>query len=225
MQIRIVPLLRWLIVEPWPVYAALGIPLAAFALCWLLPTPNELSVRLAGFLVTLAGVGLVIHDIHQRRRDAKRPSVWLRAREWLVRFPTFFRRPAPIVGHLGVALDGITFAGSGHVWTKAPEGATVEQRVNVLEQNVLRVDERVSVFERTVRGDLTTLTQRIAQTEAKATAIQVDVAAKLTQLSAGSLDAEAIGVAWVVIGTAFATFPQELGDLVVHLLSTRGLVD
>jgi hypothetical protein len=39
------------------------------------------------------------------------------------------------------------------------------------------------------------------------------IRAQLEDLSAGGLDFEAVGVAWVIIGNVFSTFPTEIAKL------------
>jgi hypothetical protein len=210
--------LRWLLVEPRRVYLTLGLPLALLAVCAILPLTAELTVRIAGFRTTLAGVWLVVDDIRQRTKEGNRATIRTRLRDWVRRFPSFFREPQAITGAGHLVLDSVRLSATATVWLNAPADASPEQRIHALEENIKGLRAQVEEAARRQGDTATSLGDRIDQLTCRYDQGIAQLATKVDDISTGGVDFEMMGVVWVIAGTALCTFPGEIASLVAFLL-------
>lgn len=202
--------IQWAFLDPRAVWGSLGLPVAILFLAWLLPLTPEFRVRIAGFLVTLAGVVLVVVEILDRQHLFNLTRFPERTLAWLKRFPRIFLRVQPIVAHAQVAIGGIGAIGKAHVRVGAGPDASLEQRMIVLEQNLERADKRITEVETELSAEIRRL-QSEGEAERRAREEHDNALRKqVEQLSVGGLDFELMGVVWVIIGSAFSTFPAEI---------------
>jgi hypothetical protein len=211
-------LVQWAFLDPRAVWGSLGVPAVILATAWLLPLAPELRVRIAGFVVTLAGVVLVVVEILDRQHLFNLKRIPERVLAWLNRFPRILLRPRPNVFDLQAAMGGLGAVGKAQVRVSAGPGASLERRVTILEQNLQLAEERITEVE----TDFTTQIRRL-QSEGEAerrTREEHDLALRkqVEQLSVGGLDFELMGVVWVIIGSAFSTFPGEIARIAGRVL-------
>src|SRR5262245_34668189 len=128
MTFRVRAFLRWLVIAPKRVYTGLGVPFAAMLLAGALPISGELAARIAGYLVTIAGVALVVADIYHRGSSESRPSPLQELLYWGAQFPSFFR-PARQVRLEAKATGTFSASATLSIWITVPEGATLQQRM------------------------------------------------------------------------------------------------
>jgi hypothetical protein len=208
----------WLILEPLPLWASVTVPLIGLAMGWAIPVEPELRVRLAGYLVTLAGVGLVVKGIRDKRRHFGRPALFERLRNWLSRLPALLGGPRPVTGKAMMAAGAIFATGSGHVRLAVSSSAPLEERLAALEENLKRIDDRITGVDGQLRGSITELREAIRVESSAREQLHQSLKMQLESLSAGGLDFEAVGVVWVVVGNAFSTFPTELAKAIARVL-------
>ncbi len=167
--------------------------------------------RLAGATVAtgfleLAGLALVALDHERRRSEAGRPGLLAAGWAWLRGFPALFRRPRPI--HLEAHLTtSVEVAGDLTVVQTPGPGATLEDRVKILEQELNRARQRHD-------RDLTAVTARVdhlaadvaRERDERARRI-ADLDRKVTELSAGDVDLETVGLSWLTVGVVLSLLP------------------
>jgi len=207
---RLRPFLHWLLAEPARTYATIGVPLLLTVACWYLPFKAELNVRIAGFFVTMAGIALVVHDIRVRGEKGEKPSFVRSVADWFSRLPTFFRKPKWVSATATIAVDGVRLKGTGTVRLSASADATPEQRIHVLEENLKSLEGQFADLSKRVSDTAGSLHARLDDTTSRYDRLLNQLASQLADLATGSLDLEAMGVLWVIIGTGLSTFPGEL---------------
>lgn len=212
---RILGLPRWLLIEPWKFWAALLVPFVALALSWLLGGDPGFRVRLAGYLMTFAGVLLVAHGIWETQRLFNRPRLAHRAQAWLKRFPLTAQRR--VTGVVGMALGCASVAGSLTV-RKVAKDSSLEARVDALEENLRHIETRVSATEQRFLNELQKVNESLASERSERERGDHTLRDRLERFSAGGLDFELMGVVWLIVGQLFASFPDEVGNFLSALL-------
>lgn len=104
-------------------------------------------------------------------------------------------------------------SGSAHVRKVAGSNASIEEKVTAIEDNLRLIDDRVTSVDNQLRANIADLRTTIASERTAREEMERSIRAQLEDLSAGGLDFEAVGVAWVVIGNALTTFPCEIAKL------------
>jgi hypothetical protein len=210
--VKVRNIFRLLFLDPVPFWIAGAPPLVAVVLLSWLPFAAELNVRIAGYALTLVGIVVVVNGIRRKARLFERPASMLRVRNWLKRFRSIFASPNPqtvsLEGHLNV-----TMSGSAQVSFTPGPTASLEQRIAVLEQNLKGLTDRLTLEEEHVRKAMADA-RRAHQQEVSALHSQTQaLSVRLTEISAGSLDTELAAVVWVIFGSLYTTFPQEIAKL------------
>lgn len=167
-------------------------------------------MRVAGYAVTLAGVVLVGYGILQTQQMFGRPRYGTRILAWLKRFPAIFRS-RKIVGAISTGGIGLSGSASATVRAGAKDGS-ISARLRALEENVRRIDERITGVEQHTRSELQQLRESIASEQREREQRDALLGQRLEDYSAGSLDLELVGVAWVIFGQAFGSFPAEIAS-------------
>ena len=98
------------------------------------------AVRMGGLALQLLGVLTVAWGVHRTRQIFGRPGLTKVIKSWLQRFPRF--KPKSVSG-AGSFAASASITASGCAQSVAPEGASVEKRLSVVEDNVKRLTTRV----------------------------------------------------------------------------------
>lgn len=211
---RVAGLARWLLVDPRAVWSATLVPLGAVAASTWFPLDPEGRFRAAGFLMTLAGVALVAHGIAQTQRQFMTTTIRSRAIQWAKRLLPLLMPARPIHGSGAVTLPMFTVQGHGSVRVVPENPLSVESRIEAIEQNLKRIDERMTQTESRFEADLRAVT---VQLQKHSDAHRRDLEAVRLQVkeqSTGNLDWEIVGAVWVVVGQLMDSFSPELATLV-----------
>jgi hypothetical protein len=205
-------LVRWAFIDPQAAWGAVVPPFVILFISWHFPFAPEFRVRIAGFLVTFAGVWLVVKGILDLQRLFGVTQIRNRILAWLKRFPLIFLPPTPIDLHMQATIGGLSSAGGLQVRVGAGTHATLEQRVTVLEQNLQLTENRITEIETELTAQIRELQFQV-ETERRSREKEEHALRKqVEQVSVGGADFELMGAAWVIIGSAFATFPVEIAS-------------
>jgi hypothetical protein len=197
---------RWLFADPLPIWLAIVGPVGAVLLTRVFPVPAEARLKLAGFVMTILGVGLVAKSIYDTQILFERPRYRVRLLNWLKRLPPLLSRARVVRGEASITLPMLTVSARGHVRVN-PKESTFDARLEAIEENAKRIDDRISQAERRSDEDLRRV-DSLVSAEGVARKKSLDaLQARLVDYSAGSLDWEIVGAAWVIVGQAFGTFP------------------
>jgi hypothetical protein len=198
---------RWLFGEGKPGWVAVAFPALAMSTVWIRYGPgDDMRVRIAGFLLSLLGVGLVAIDIRAKTRAFKKPSLIARVRAWVSRRPPLLSSQGTTV-NLGAAAAGGSSRLSGTLTTRAPR-TTLDERVAGLEEDVRKLRDELSKTTLDIRTEADRRARDIEETRrASATAVGA-LSSQIEDLSVGGLNFEAVGVVWVMVGTFVSTFPD-----------------
>jgi len=209
---RLAALARWFFVDPFVVWATGLAPFVAVFVTRFLRHAPEARIRTAGFAMTLFGVVLVVKAIHDTHMLFQRPTLRIRALTWLRKLPPLLGR-TQVIEVVGIASGTATFSGRLDVRVVPKVPASLESRVDALEENLRRVDDRVTAEERRVDAELKRVSELVSsERDAREHAVTA-LARRLADYSAGDLDWEIAGTVWLVIGQAMGSFPAEIASV------------
>lgn len=137
--------LRWLVIEPWAYWLCLSVVLISGMFVFLYPTIDpEWRARCAGTVLQILGLGTTVLGIQQTRKLFGKPSIFRVIKRWIERWP---KRDA--TAHLGAGAAAIT--GCSAILSvgraAAPPGASLEQRVQRLEEWLPLLEQRDNAIE------------------------------------------------------------------------------
>jgi hypothetical protein len=176
----------------------------------LLPICRETALRWAGMLIELLGISTVVIGLDAKRRLFKLPSFLEHALSWVQRRPKW--KPMPIDLAAKVTVGSLRLSGglSTSLWRGTPEGASLEDRITALEQNLQTVRKEQSErfdHERTERQ------QAVTTEKQEREAADGNLKRTLEDLGARGLYVEAMGIVWVIVGVFLATISNDIASL------------
>lgn len=198
-----------------PVWLGITPPCLAVALAWAIPKQGEFCVRAAGYVLTLLGAGLVARGIAGTQTLFGRPKVSARLRQWGSRLVAVFRHPRPIIGAGMSSSGGSSMSGTGTVRWNA-RSRDLHERVRVLEKNLYLTEERITSTEQRLGQEIQRARDELGKELSAADTRVVELSNRLEQYSTSGLDAELIGLVWVVFGQAFGAFPAEIAGFILR---------
>ncbi len=141
------------------------------------------------------------------------PGTWAQAKTWVSSFPRF--RGRTVAGAGGITVGAALAGGRGYGWSGVPEAATVEQRLDAVEENVRRVRDDLSAHQKEsddrARAHDDEMKRALADREAADNAIHE----KIKEIGTGGLKLNSAGLWWLFFGTVCSTFPGEFASLCV----------
>jgi hypothetical protein len=177
-------------------------------LCALLPAPTEPRLRIVGLFLQLSGIGSVVWGLSETRKLFGRPSVFDLARQWVRRFPPF--RLKPITGTVQAIMGTASIIARATLWANAGPAASVEQRLDVLERNLLSVNERANELQNQLDSDIRTRDRLLVDERAAREQADQDIRQKLQLTETGGLHLSLAGIIWLCSGLVLSTVPNEI---------------
>jgi hypothetical protein len=211
---RIHALYRWAILDLRAFWSAVLAPLVALAFLFLNPAGGDLRVRAAGYALTILGVLLVAKGVFDTQSLFSRPKYRRRIGQWLKRATIPLKRRDAVV-LAGGAQFGITVNGTLTFQSK-PKQRTVSERLRLLEEGLSDLKQQVTSESAKLAAQIETMKTELKEERAKRRSEVGEVRRLIDTYSAGNLDFELVGLAWLVVGQAFAYFPGEIATLVVR---------
>jgi hypothetical protein len=192
---------------------AVGGIAASCGLAFLISADLQTGILYAGTSLDFFGLVLVAKGISDTRKQFLRPSVFGRVRQWFGLLADAFRGEE----HQSSANVGARFElknGGVNFKLSAAKDATIEQRVQLLEQNLDRLFEenrqtidRNEVRFRKIEQDA------LGETEQR-TAGEIRLSQQIEDLAVGDFHLEAIGIVWLLLGIIFTNIPAEVAKLI-----------
>lgn len=216
--------LRWIrALGPWlmqaqPVWGPVGVLLLPVVAVFLVPEsvpPSNVADRLRylGLTFQLLGIATVVSGLRARRRLFGRSSLVERFWAWLKGRPRWGAgsRTYTFTGHVGVTVSA---SGKAFFWRGVPVEASAEQRLSVLEANLLVLRTELEDTEKELReqiGKAATAGELERRTRVTA---DLELRTQIERLGAEGLHIEMAGVLWLVTGIVLATIPEEIACVV-----------
>lgn len=169
---------------------------------------DEATIRITGMVLQLLGIGTVAWGIHTTRKEFGHPSIFIVWHQRLSRFPFFGKRVVTITADIKLPSMGGT--GRGHGSVSAGPGATIEARVQALEENLQIVHDRVSQTQNEMDQRFRKYSEALKQEEQVREKEDQNIRAKLEATETGGLHISAMGAFWLFVGVIMSTVPVEL---------------
>ena len=167
---------RWLVLDASRFWLAIVVVGGALLIS-LQPGTSESFIRLSGMVLQLLGLGTVAWGIAVTRALFGTDSLLTAARKWVNRVPRLRRGHAvSMTAHFPLDFD--TAHGRGYSTDNAPAGAPIEARVEVLEKNLRRVNERLNQTQKEMDDELHKV--KVSLTQETATRIVEDDSTRRT---------------------------------------------
>ena len=169
---------------------------------------DEATIRITGMVLQLLGIGTVAWGIHTTRKEFGHPSIFTLWHQRLSRFPFFCNRVVTITSD--IKLPAMTGTGRGHASVSGGPEATIEARVQALEENLQIVHDRVSKTQNEMDQGFRKYSEALKQEEQVREKEDQNIRAKLEATETGGLHISAMGALWLFVGVIMSTVPVEL---------------
>jgi hypothetical protein len=173
---------------------------------------SELGFQVAAGLLQLFGVGTVALGIRQTRRQFGRPGVLAHALEWARSFPPV--KTSESRGSVATTLSGFHAAARGYGWRNAPAGASAEDRLVVVEENLSGLLKRFDATEKELRDAMSAQKAELETEKAARAEADREISGRLEAAETGGLTLSMIGTVWIVVGIVLGTMPAQFSALV-----------
>ena len=199
--------------EAWPAWIALGGIGSAGLIGWATSTGVSASIRYASTILQILGLLTVALGLHHMRELFGRPTVTRRAMNWFGRLARVFRPPEPIT--LQASVSGVAaVTGEARVRRSAGAGASVEQRLEVLEGNLNQLQDELDTKIGDVRSKIGQLEESLRRERDERRTADDRTSRQIEEVAIGGLHLEIVGLLWLTLGVLGASVPDEVAMLV-----------
>jgi len=197
--------------DAWYMWLCIGVLLFAFIVGFtahrLLSVTLTDAVRYSGTVLQILGLSTVALGLRQMRRMFDRPSVGAAILRWLRRFAAAFTGPKSISAQ--ASLVGVaTMTGELRVIRGVGPGATLDQRVSILEENLKLLRDELDTRLQGVRQELGTVKESIERERQERRVADEKTARKIEEVAIGGLHLEVVGLIWLFLGVMAASIPD-----------------
>jgi hypothetical protein len=178
---------------------------------WLLGSDLKTAVRYGGTVLQICGLLLVAYGLDRTRATFGRPTLTSRVRGWMARVLTS-GRPKNVVLNSGsgeIKLSGALVLAHGRAL-----GASIERRVEMLEQDVEQLRKQSQESTARLKRDVDALRADLAFETQKRIESDTRVEHLVSEIGVGGLHLEWIGLIWLMLATMCTALPEELASLI-----------
>jgi len=193
--------------DAWPIWLALGGVILAFMTGWLLSTTLTTAVRYSGTMLQILGLSTVAYGLRQMRRMFDRPSLRAGILSWLRRLAAAFTGPKPISLQASAGAFGMV-TGDARLIRSVRPGATLDERVSILEENLKLLRDELDTRLQGVRQELGTVKESIERESQERRVADEKTARKIEEVAIGGLHLEEVGLFWLFLGVTAASIPD-----------------
>jgi hypothetical protein len=173
----------------------------------------SVEILYAGTLLDFFGLLLVAQGLSETRKQFGQPSLFGRVRQWLRLLADTFRGKehtsiATATGRLNIR------TGPVNLKFGAADNATIEQRVQLLEQNLDRLSEEHRKMIERNETQLAAINQTLQQERQERTAGETRLSRQIEDLAVGDFHYEVIGIVWLLFGIIFTNIPDVVANVI-----------
>lgn len=172
------------------------------------PGTGEPIIRLSGLALQVLGIGTVAWGISETRALFGHPSLFAVAKNWLGRFPPFHSRI--VSGTANMTLGNATMSGRGYGMDNAGPNATPEARIEVLEKNIRRINERIDQTHQEMDTKFRNADAALKREEQARAVEDLAIRHKLETTETGGIHVTAMGALWLFVGVTLSTASPEI---------------
>lgn len=195
------------LIKAWHLWLALFLILIVIFPC-LKYGFSEPRIRIAGLLLQLAGLFTVVWGIQKTRMLFGRPDSLSVVRQWFSIFLPCWRQA--VSGEVNSTMPVFTGQGRANAAASANSDATIETRVDKLEENISHINDRITQTQKEIDDRFQTQVD-LLETEQETRRRQVeDLRAMLEMSEIGGLRISLVGALWLFVGAILGTAAPEI---------------
>ncbi|MEX0595717.1 MAG: hypothetical protein WD512_04385, partial [Candidatus Paceibacterota bacterium] len=141
--------------------------------------------------------------------------LWVLILNWIKRF-TKWRRNIQH-GSFNVGLTGVTGFASAEVWHPDDKSKPIEERLDILSQNVLILREAQSTNKKVIHLLQAEIKNLDEKTKNNTDNLKRDLNQAIEKLHTDDLIVSLMGLVWLTVGISFSTFANELSKLIIMI--------
>ena len=172
------------------------------------PGTEEPIIRLSGLALQILSIGTVAWGISETRALFGRPSLFAVAKSWLRHFPSFHSRV--VTGTVHITLEGDTLRARGYGMDNAGPNATPEARIEVIEKNIRRINERIDQTQQEIDIKFRNADTALKREEQGRIVEDQAIHHKLEATETGGIHVTAMGALWLFVGVTLSTASPEI---------------
>lgn len=174
---------------------------------------KEFHIKLAGLILQLMGAYTVAYEIYQTRKHFGQPGILEKTAHFLNDFFALFKNE-PIQVIAGFAeLGALVVSGRGHTEFKAKLNDSLERRVEILEEGLKDMSDRLVQAQKEYDEKLEEHSRLIKKEGSLRTHGIEDIKLELKMLYTGCLHISSMGLVWLTLGIVIATVPEQIAKI------------
>jgi len=197
--------------DAWPTWLAISGLIFALTVAltakWLLSATLTDAIRYGGTILQILGLSMVAIGVKKMRRMFDRPSLGAGILTWLRRLAASFTGPKPISLQASAGAFAMT-GGDVRLIRGVRPGATLDERVSILEENLKLLRDELDTRLQGVRQELGTVKESIERESQERRVADEKTARKIEEVAIGGLHLEVVGLVWLLLGVTAASIPD-----------------
>ena len=206
--------LRHLAVDALPVWVLLGGVVLAGGLAYIAARDRSLAlgVLYAGTWLQVFGLAFIAIGLRELRQQFEGKPVHHRVRGWFRRFfQTVRPGPPQTIEAKGAMLAGsVLFSGTVTADLTHGPGASDQRRIEMLEENLLRLRADMDARFEKQRAKITALEQAMTTERDDRQALSRAMNDTVKKMAVGRFDYEVVGLIWLAFGMIASCIPDEV---------------
>lgn len=204
---RTLQLIEWFDEEFRKLWVTLFSIIGIFAFCYVLAETWVVKFQLTGFFLEILGMGTVVYGLNGTLKSFERIQILSMIREGLKRLPEFKNEICD--AHINIAGGGFSSVLSANINSSPDSPIEIDERFTRLEEHINQMSKHIE------QQNSNILT--ILASESRDRKLDYEnVLQKLTRFAVEGITLELMGITWLIFGSFFATFSNELAKLFIN---------
>jgi hypothetical protein len=207
----------------WLAVAGVGGAVAVgLLLRWLFATDGGAAVRYAGTALQILGLLTVAVGLRQTRQlFPGRAGVGERIRAWYGQLASAFRKQQSITAHVVATGGAVTLSGKARVRLGAGADAPLERRLEVLQQNLDRLQNEFDDEIRELSAKIGRTEEGVRKEADERKRADDSITRVIEEATIGGLNLEVVGLFWLALGVLGQGVPDEIAKLIALVSGGR----
>jgi len=176
---------------------------------------TEPALRIMGLFLQVFGIGTVAYGIHETRMLFGRPGIFPSFLAWLNRVlisggHIVSGENSDVIGTLSGTFPAMKGNMRGHWLESAAFDASIEKRIEALEQNIEHINSRINQTQAEMDQNFGAQTAALEQEKQVRTEQDQYLSSKLEVTETGGINISVMGLIWLLFGVISSTISVEL---------------
>jgi len=202
----------------WTLFGLVVAWIAGWIVAWLIGVPKggtEPELRITGLFLQVFGIGTVAYGIHETRVLFGRPGIFPSFLAWFNRVLISGGRivsgeSSDVIGSFSGTFPAMKVNMLGHSSARAAFDASIEKRIEVLEQNIEHINSRINQTQAEMDQNFSAQAAALEQEKQARTEQDQYLSTKLEVTETGGINISVMGLIWLLFGVISSTISVEL---------------